>query len=61
VVRARLTGQQLQQLAADGRLYSGPSDLDPERLYTVAASEMLLPEGHPVGSEVEAIASYLNR
>jgi len=61
VVRARLTGQQLEELAADGRFYSGPSNLDPERLYTVAASEMLLPEGNPVGSEVEAIASYLNR
>ena len=61
VVRAQLTGQQLRELAAGGRFYSGPEKLDPGRLYNVAASEMLLPKGHPVGSEVEAIASYLNR
>jgi len=51
----------LRELAAGGRFYSGPEKIDPGRLYNVAASEMLLPKGHPVGSEVEAIASYLNR
>jgi len=61
VVRAQLTGQRLRELAAGGRFYSGPEKLDPGRLYNVAASEMLLPKGHPVGCEVEAIASYLNR
>jgi 5'-nucleotidase len=61
VVRARLTGQQLQELAGDGRFYSGPSDLDPTRTYTVAASEMLLPDGRPVGTEADAVASYLNK
>jgi 5'-nucleotidase len=61
VVRAQLTGQQLRELAAGGRFYSGPAGLDPGRLYSVAASEMLLPSGQSVGTEVEAIASYLNR
>ena len=61
VVRAQLTGQQLRELAGDGRFYSGPADLDPGKPYSVAASEMLLPGGHPVGTEVEAIASYLKR
>jgi hypothetical protein len=61
VVRAQLTGQQLRELAEGGRFYSGPAALDPGKLYSVAASEMLLPDGHPLGTEVEAIASYLNR
>ena len=59
VVRAELTGQQLRELAGDGRFYSGPADLDPARSYTVAASEMILPQGHAVGSEVDAVAWYL--
>ena len=61
VVRAQLTGQRLRELADGGRFYSGPAALDPGKLYSVAASEMLLPDGHPLGTEVEAIASYLNR
>ena len=61
VVRAQLTGQQLRELAAGGRFYSGPADLDPRRLYSVAASEMLLPQGRPVGSEADAVAAYLTR
>jgi 5'-nucleotidase len=60
VVRARMRGQQLQELAGDGRFYSGPSDLDPNRTYTVAASEMLLPDGRPVGPEADAVAWYLD-
>jgi 5'-nucleotidase len=61
VVRAQLTGQQLRELAEGGRFYSGPAALDPGELYSVAASEMLLPDGYPLGTEVEAIASYLIR
>ena len=61
VVRAQLTGQQLRELADGGRFYSGPAVLDPGELYSVAASEMLLPDRRPLGTEVEAIASYLNR
>jgi 5'-nucleotidase len=61
VVRAQLTGQQLRELADGGRFYSGPADIAPNRLYSVAASEMLLAHGDPVGTEVEAVASYLKR
>ena len=61
VVRAQLTGQQLRELAAGGRFYSGPGDPDPRTTYTVAASEMLVPRGRPIGTEVEAVARYLER
>jgi hypothetical protein len=61
VVRAQLTGRQLRELAGDGRFYAGPSELDPGRSYTVAASEMLIPRGRRVGTEVEALAGYLAR
>jgi 5'-nucleotidase len=59
VMRARLSGRELRALAAGGRFYSGPDSLDPARTYTVAASEMLLPQGRPVGTEVDAVAWYL--
>jgi 2',3'-cyclic-nucleotide 2'-phosphodiesterase (5'-nucleotidase family) len=61
VVRTELTGRELQAFAADVGFYSGPSELDPEQTYSVASSEMLLPHGRPVGTEVEALAWYLNR
>jgi 5'-nucleotidase len=61
VVRAQLTGRQLREVAGDGRFYAGPSELDPGRSYTVAASEMLIPRGRRVGTEVEALAGYLAR
>ena len=60
VVRIQMTGAQLKRFAEDGFL-SGPSELDPARTYTVAASEMMMPHGRPVGTEVEAVASYLQR
>ncbi len=56
VVRIRLTGSRLRAFAEDSGYYSGPADLDPGRIYTVAASEMLLPHGRPVGREAEAVA-----
>jgi 5'-nucleotidase len=59
VMRTRLSGRELRALAAGGRFYSGPDALDPGRTYTVAASEMLLPHGRPVGTEVEALAEHL--
>jgi hypothetical protein len=58
-MRARLSGRELRALAAGGRFYSGPDALDPDATYSVAASEMLLPHGRPVGSEVDALAAYL--
>ena len=61
VVRARLTGQQLRGLVAGGRFYSGPDELDLKRMYAVAASEMLIPSGEVVGTEVLALVSYFER
>ena len=61
VVRAELTGRELRALADAAGFYSGPSELEPGRSYSVAASEMLIPHGRPVGTEVEAVASYLER
>ena len=61
VVRAQLNGRQLQELAGGGRFYSGPREIDPDALYSIAASEMLLPQGRAVGTEVEAVTRYLER
>ena len=61
VVRMRLTGRELRALAADGGFFSGPAELDPDRTYTVAGSEMLMGHGPAVGTEVEAVAWYLDR
>jgi 5'-nucleotidase len=61
VVRVELTGRELRAFADESGFYSGPAELDPNRTYTVAASEMLQPHGRPVGTEVEAVASYLER
>lgn len=61
VVRAHLTGQQLQELTGGERFYSGPDELDPKRIYSVAASEMLLPQGRAISTEVEALTAYLKR
>jgi 5'-nucleotidase len=61
VVRAELTGRELRALAEAAGFYSGPSEPEAGRSYIVAASEMLLPHGHPVGTEVEAVVSYLER
>jgi 5'-nucleotidase len=61
VMRATLTGRELQALAADGGFLSGPPELDAGRTYTVAASELLMPRGRPVGTEVEALSWYLER
>jgi 5'-nucleotidase len=61
VVRVELTGRELRDLAEDAGFYSGPDRLDPDRTYSVAASEMMLPHGRPVGTEVEAVAWHLGR
>ena len=61
VVRANLSGRELERLAAAVDFVSGPTELDPDRTYSVAASEMLLPTGQPVGTEVEALSRYLER
>ena len=59
VIRAELTGSELQALAGESGYLSGPERIDPERTYTVATSEMLLPHGRPVGTEVEALSWHL--
>ena len=61
VMRARITGRELRALAASGAYFSGPSDIDPDRTYTVAASEMTMDRGRPLGSEADAVAWYLER
>jgi 5'-nucleotidase len=61
VVRIELTGRELRAFAADAGFFSGPAELDPDRTYSVAASEMMLPHGRPVGTEVEALAWYMDR
>jgi len=60
VLRTRLTGRELRGLADDAGFFSGPREIEPDRTYTVAASEMLVPRGRPVGSEIEALAWYLS-
>jgi len=59
IVRATLTGRELEELAARAGFLSGPGRLEATRRYTVAASEMLLPQGREVGTEVEALSWYL--
>ena len=61
VMRARLSGRELRELAAGGAFFSGPDDIDPERTYTVAASQMTMDRGHALGSEADALAWYLQR
>ena len=61
VMRARITGRELQALAARGGYFSGPADIDPERMYTVAASQMTMDRGRALGSEADALAWYLQR
>jgi 5'-nucleotidase len=61
VMRARLSGRELHALASGADFVSGPAELEPGRIYSVAVSEMLLPQGRPVGTEVEALARYLQR
>jgi 5'-nucleotidase len=61
VMRFRMTGRELRGLARPGTYFAGPSALDPGTSYSVAASELLVPRGRPVGTEVEAVAWHLTR
>ncbi len=60
VMRIELTGRELRRLARRGHL-AGPATIDPDETYTVAASEQIAPLGRAVGTEVEAVAWYLDR
>ena len=61
VMRARITGRELSALVARAGYFSGPADIDPNRTYTVAASEMTMDRGRALGSEADALAWYLER
>jgi 5'-nucleotidase len=61
VMRARITGRELSALASRGGWFSGPAEIDPNRTYTVAASELTMDRGRALGSEAEALAWYLQR
>ena len=61
IVRMKVTGRELGALAAEAGFYSGPRELEPDGTYSVAASEMLMADGRKVGTEVEAVAWYLDR
>lgn len=60
VMRVELTGRELRRLAR-GAYLAGPGTIDPDATYTVAASEQIAPEGRRAGTEVEAVAWYLDR
>ena len=61
LMRFELRGRELQGLLTPGVHYAGPAKLEPEALYTVAASELLVPRGRPVGTEVQAVDWFLGR
>jgi 5'-nucleotidase len=61
LMRFTASGRELRSLAEGGAHYAGPAELDPEATYTVAASELLVPRGRPVGTEVEALDWHLAR
>jgi 5'-nucleotidase len=61
VMRFTMTGRELGALASGDTYYAGPAELDPKAAYTVAASELLVARGRPVGTEVEAVDWYLAR
>jgi 5'-nucleotidase len=61
VTRARITGRELSALVARAGYFSGPAEIDPDRTYTVAASEMTMDRGRALGSEADALAWYLER
>ena len=61
VMRFSASGAEVRRLAAPDVHYAGPAELDPDATYTVAASELFVPRGRPVGTEVEALDWYLTR
>ena len=61
LMRFELSGRELRRLIAPGLHYAGPAALEPDALYTVAASELLVPRGRPVGTEVQAVDWFLGR
>ena len=61
LMRFSATGRELRRLAGREVFFAGPAELDPEASYSVVASELLVPRGRPVGTEVEALDWYLTQ
>jgi 5'-nucleotidase len=61
VMRFRMSGRELRRLARPGTYFAGPPELDPDTVYSVAASELFVSRGRPVGTEVEAVDWHLTR
>ena len=61
LMRFEMSGRELRSLASGDAHYAGPANLDPDATYSVAASELFVARGRPVGTEVEALAWYLTR
>ena len=61
VMRLDLTGRQVRELAGRRGHVAGPDPLEPGATYSVAASELIAPEGRRIGSEVDALAAFLGR
>ena len=61
LMRFELSGRELRRLIAPDLHYAGPAELKPDAVYSVAASELLVPRGRPVGTEVQAVDWFLRR
>ena len=61
LMRFTMSGRELGALASGDAHYAGPAELDPEATYRVAASELFVARGRPVGTEVGALDWYLTR
>ena len=61
VVRVRMSGRELLDMIEDGAYVAGPEELDPDAQYSVAASELIAGAGRAVGTEPQALASFLAR
>ena len=61
LMRFTMSGRELRALASGDAHYAGPAELDPEATYSVAASELFVARGRPVGTEVAALDWYLTR
>ena len=61
VMRFTMTGRELRAVRRREVYFAGPAELDADATYSVAASELFMPRGRPVGTEVEALDWYLTR
>jgi 5'-nucleotidase len=61
LMRVEMNGREATVLIAQGTYAAGSREPEPGRTYTVVANEQIAPQGEPVGTEVEALASFLAR